>query len=47
MELKTQEMYEINGGVISWKILATIGSGLVLLVGIISGYTNPDKCNNR
>ena len=47
MELREQEMYEINGGVLSWKVLAAIGAGLVWIVGVISGYTNPDKCNNR
>ena len=47
MELSKDEMYMIDGGAISWKILASIGAGIVLFVGIISGYTNPDKCNNK
>jgi len=47
MELDNKEMYNITGGAVSWKILAAIGAGIVCLVGIISGYTNPDRCKNR
>lgn len=47
MELNKEEMYEINGGAVSWKILAAIGAGIVCIAGILSGYTNPDRCRNR
>lgn len=47
MELSKDEMYMIDGGAVSWKILAGIGAGIVLVMGMISGYTNPEKCNNR
>lgn len=45
MELNDKEMYEINGGV-SWEVISTVGGIIVYIIGIISGYTNPNKCNN-
>ena len=45
MELTKQEMYEINGGV-SWTVVSAIVAGVVYVIGVISGYTNPTKCNN-
>jgi len=47
LELNECEMCEINGGAISWSLLAGIGAGIVYLIGVMSGYTNPSKCNNR
>lgn len=46
MELRKEEMSQIDGGAISWGVVAGIGAGIVYLIGIISGYTNPSKCNN-
>ena len=45
MELTKNQMKEIDGGV-SWGILTGIATAIVYLIGCISGYTNPDKCNN-
>ena len=45
MELKFEEMYKINGGA-SWEVFATVGGIITLIIGIISGYTNPSQCNN-
>ncbi len=45
MELKETEMKTINGGV-SWEAIATVGGIITLILGIISGYTNPSSCNN-
>ncbi len=46
MELKLEEMTKVNGGV-SWEAIATAGGIITLILGIISGYTNPSKCNNQ
>ena len=45
MELTDKEMYQVNGGV-SWQIISVIGGIFVYLIGVIEGYTNPNKCNN-
>ena len=38
MELTEKEMYNVTGG-IGW-------AGIAYIIGVISGYTNPSKCNN-
>ena len=45
MELTEKEMYDVNGGV-SWELVAAIAAGITYLIGVISGYTNPTRCNN-
>jgi hypothetical protein len=45
MELNNNRMYEVTGGV-SWSIVAAIAAGIVYIIGVFSGYTNPTKCNN-
>ena len=45
MELNEQEMYQINGGV-SWTVVSAIAAGIIYIIGVISGYTNPTRCNN-
>ncbi|MBQ8219219.1 MAG: class IIb bacteriocin, lactobin A/cerein 7B family [Bacilli bacterium] len=45
MELTERQMYEVNGG-ISWGIVAGIAAAIVYIVGCLSGYTNPNRCNN-
>ena len=45
MELTKEEMYEVNGGV-SWTVLSAIAAGLIYIIGVVSGYTNPTRCNN-
>ncbi len=47
MELTEKEMYEINGGGISWGLLAGLASTVVFVIGALSGYTNPTKCKNN
>lgn len=46
MNLTEEEMYSVSGGAVSIGVIAGICAGLVYLIGAISGYTNPDKCNN-
>ena len=45
MELTEKEMYEVNGGV-AWGVIAAIAGALVFIIGGLSGYTNPSRCNN-
>ena len=46
MELNNREMASINGGGVSWGVIAVIGGVLTYLIGVFSGYTNPSRCNN-
>jgi len=32
MELREEEMYAVNGGGISWSVLAGIGAGIVYFI---------------
>lgn len=45
MELSENEMYEINGG-IAWYVIWGLGAAITYIIGILSGYTNPSRCNN-
>lgn len=45
MELTKEQMNQVNGGV-NWIILSGISTAIVYIVGFLSGYTNPSKCNN-
>lgn len=47
MNIDEKEMKNVTGGAISAGIIAGICTGIVYLIGVLSGYTNPDKCNNR
>jgi lactobin A/cerein 7B family class IIb bacteriocin len=46
MELTKNEMYSIDGGGISWGIVAGIAAAVVYIIGCFNGYTNPSKCSN-
>ena len=46
LELREVEMFEVTGGGLGWGVLTFLGTVVVLVAGIISGYTNPSKCNN-
>jgi len=45
MELTNKEMYQVNGGV-QWAVIGGIAAAIVYLLGALSGYTNPTRCNN-
>lgn len=45
MELTNQEMLKISGG--SWYVIAGIGAALTYIIGVLSGLTNPSRCNNQ
>ena len=40
-----KELLEIQGGVVSWGLIAGIGSLVVFIIGVIDGYLRPLKCN--
>lgn len=46
MELTNQDMMQIDGGGISWGIVAGIAAAIVYVIGCFSGYTNPNRCSN-
>lgn len=43
--LNKEELSKVNGGV-KWGVVGIVAGAIVLIVGIIDGYTNPAKCNN-
>lgn len=45
MELTEKQMCSVDGG-ISFGLIAGFAAALTFLVGVISGYTNPTRCNN-
>ena len=45
MKLTDNQMYKIKGGV-AWYVVAGIGAAISYIIGLFSGYTNPNKCNN-
>ncbi len=45
MELTNKEMNKVTGGA-SWGIIAAAAATLVYFLGVLSGYTNPTRCNN-
>lgn len=44
MELTKAQMQQVNGG--SWYVIAGIGAILTYIIGILSGVSNPSRCNN-
>ena len=46
MELNNYELAKVDGGAISWGLVGCIGGVLAYLIGVFSGYTNPNRCNN-
>lgn len=45
-ELTKEEMLKIDGGISFGWLAAGIAAGITFIIGIFSGYTNPNKCNN-
>lgn len=44
-EINDKMMLEVTGGGVGW-IITGIVAGVAFIIGIFSGYTNPNKCNN-
>lgn len=47
IELNNAEMEQVQGGGVNWTIVAGVGALVSLLAGIVDGYINPLKCNNK
>jgi len=45
MELNEKQMHEVVGGA-SWTVASAIVAGIIYIIGVVSGYTNPTRCNN-
>ncbi len=43
-QLTDNELMEINGG--SFIKGSLIGGGIIFIIGMLSGFVNPNKCNN-
>ncbi len=43
-EIKNSELENISGGLSPWVYFG-IGEAIVLLIGVVDGYTRPLKCN--
>ena len=42
--LSKEELINVQGGAIKASIVASIGSGIVFIIGFISGITRPYTC---
>ena len=45
MELNEKQMCSVVGGA-SWMVITAVVAGIIYILGTISGYTNPTRCNN-
>lgn len=43
--LTEKEMFNIEGGKVSWSIAGIVGAIITLIAGIVDGYLRPLKCN--
>ena len=44
-KLNNEEMLNIKGGGISFKIASLIGGAIVFLIGFVDGVIHPKKCS--
>lgn len=44
--LDNGQLKTITGGIGAGWIISGIVAGITFLIGVVSGYTNPNKCNN-
>lgn len=45
-EISKEEMMKVDGGANAILITSIIGVIATFVVGVLSGYSNPQKCNN-
>ena len=45
IELRKEDMLNINGGANAILITTIIGTIITFIVGTLKGYSNPEKCN--
>ena len=43
-ELNNEEMMNVKGGALSFKVAGLIGGALVFLIGFVDGLINPKRC---
>ncbi len=43
--LTEEEMFNIDGGKISWQLVGIVGTIITFIAGIVDGYLRPLKCN--
>ena len=44
MEITKEELKNINGGAVSFGVIAGIGAGLMFIIGLVDGFVRPLKC---
>lgn len=45
-EISKEEMMKVEGGANAILITSIVGAVITFVVGILKGYSNPQKCNN-
>ena len=45
-KLTSDEMNLVSGGAVKWGVVALVSGAIVLIVGVLDGFTNPSKCRN-
>ena len=45
IQVKEEELRNIEGGGINWGILAGVGAAVSFFIGFFDGWTNPKRCN--
>ena len=45
-KIEEKELSQIEGGGFNWAICAGIVAGITIIIGVIDGFVNPQKCNN-
>lgn len=44
-ELSSNELLNVNGGGISFGLVAGIATAVIFLIGVFHGFVNPEECN--
>lgn len=45
-EIKIEEMKKVEGGMSEITIAGIVTGVITFVIGVLSGYSNPVKCNN-
>ena len=45
-EIKIEEMKKVEGGMSEIAIAGIVTGVITFVIGVLSGYSNPVKCNN-
>ena len=44
-KLTEEELILVEGGAVSWALVAAIAAGVTFLIGVVDGIVRPLKCN--